>query len=196
MAVPVLAGIVLGVVSRIGDRVADFGLAWFFNIAGPWVVVAYALGDRGRSYRDGVLRGVLALTTGVVSYYAFVRFVEGRAGIAYHGQFGPQWIPFAIVGGAVFGAAGYARRSGGQKARVLSVATLGGFLMGEGWAWLVRAGSAGDFVFAAELAAGAVLPWILIVDRANQWRAWWRTLAIALATAVFVIVIREVMLAR
>src|SRR5436190_13017457 len=73
--VPIGVGVGLGVVSRLGDRLPG-GLAWAFNLGGPWLAVAFVLGRYGRSMRDAAFCVALTLVTAVSSHYAFVRFVE------------------------------------------------------------------------------------------------------------------------
>jgi hypothetical protein len=141
----------------------------------------------------------------VISYYAFVRFVEHLPEHLYTNysspsklmvlvRGGPAWIPIAIVGGAVFGAAGLGSRSKASAlVRVVSIALISGTLAGEGLLWLVRRGNAGDFVFALEMIVGLMLPWLLLRDRTEQLRAWWGAVAIGVAVLAFEAVIRTVM---
>lgn len=141
----------------------------------------------------------------MISYYAFVRFVERLPEHLYRNYSspsrlmalitgGPAWIPIAIVGGAAFGAAGFGSRSRRRAfVRIASVALMSGMLAGEGSLWLLRRGNAGDLVFAAELALGAMLPWLLLRDRGEQVRAWWLAVAIGFAVLVVEGVIRTVM---
>jgi sulfite exporter TauE/SafE len=103
-------------------------------------------------------------------------------------------IPIAIIGGAVFGAAGLGSRSKASAlVRVVSIAVMSGMLAGEGLLWLVRRGNAGDFVFALEMIVGLMLPWLLLRDRSEQVRAWWGAVAIGVAVLAFEAVIRTVM---
>jgi hypothetical protein len=192
------------VVSRLGDRLGG-GFAWAFNIGGPWLAVAFVLGRYGRSFRDAAFRGALVLVTAVISYYAFVRFVEHLPGHLYRNYRspsrlmtlvtgGPAWIPIAIIGGALLGVSGLGSRSSGRAVvRVVSVALMSGVLAGEGLLWLVRRGNAGDFVFALEMVVGVTLPWLLLRERSEQLRAWWIAVAIGLGVLAIEAMIRVVL---
>lgn len=176
-------------VSRFGDLLPH-GFSWVVNSGGPWLAVAFALGARSRSTARGAVCGVLALATALVAYYVLVSVFEQRGvrvfaeeGRGLQSSYGPGWVPVAVAGGALFGAAGGAWRAGTARLRVGAAALLAGVLVGEGWFWFTqKGGPSGDFYFGVEFAAGLVLPWFLLEDRRQRRTAFVAALGIAVVT--------------
>lgn len=124
-----LIGLLLGVVSHLEEtRGFDVGI----NSDGTWIAAAFVAGSAGR--------GALTLTVANAAYYAA-------------GATTPVWWWFAlgVAGGALFGAAGVAWRTGRPAIRFAAALALGGVLIADG----IELRTVPD---AVKLAIGAALP--------------------------------------
>jgi hypothetical protein len=186
----VAVGLALGVAGQTGPDLHP-GLRWVVALGVPWLVSAFAagalIGDRGW----GALAGAVALVVGTLAYYA-LRVALGGGGILGVQGFvvrgAPMvigWCAAAVLSGALFGLAGAAWRRGGVLANVAGTALVSGALIGEALLltqeWTSRGGR---LVLAAELAAGAALPFVLSRRRSLIVPALALAAFVALAVAV------------
>lgn len=192
----VLAGVVLGVVGQTGPELHP-GLRWVVALGVPWLVTAFVAGALLGQRAWGALAGATALVLGTLVYYG-LRVALGGGGPL--GQFdGEQlrgmllhgapivigWCLAAVAGGAVFGWAGAMWRRGGTLAHLLGTALVSGALVGEALLLTQEwAGRGARLVLGAELALGALLPFLITRRRALIVPALALTAIVALAVAV------------
>lgn len=172
----VLLGIALGLALGVAGQLApdlDRRLYWVVALGVPWLVTAFAAGALLGDRRTGAVAGATALVVGTLAYYA-LRVTFGGGGLLGQEGFVLRgapvvigWCLAATIGGAVFGIGGALWRRGGVVANVFATALVSGALVGEALLltqeWTHRGAR---LVLAAELAAGAALPFVLTRRRA------------------------------
>jgi hypothetical protein len=164
-------GAALGVAAWIADQLAwPFSLLVPANAIGIWLGVAFGLGASARTIPTGVLRALIGLLSAVAAYYLLIAALgEGfRAIGASHAA--TVWGAVALLAGPLMGGAGSVWRYGHGWPRAIGVAILAAALIGEGlvfgagrFAPVAQLGTdPGTLLFAAEVALGLVLPWLLL----------------------------------
>ncbi|MEX2547676.1 MAG: DUF6518 family protein [Chloroflexota bacterium] len=127
-AVAVAVGLVLGVVTQLGQSLLPEGFGQLANSISPWLSVAFVVGALQSSPRLAVVAGFLTLALALVGYYAtiFIRFgyTGGGSSLIF-------WTMGSIAGGLVFGPAGWFWRNGTFTAGIIAVALLGSAWMAE-----------------------------------------------------------------
>ena len=124
LAIRVVAGILIGVVIGVTTSFAQARLdqpwAALANSASPWLLGAYAAG--AVQVRRGVAVGIglAACVAEVAAYY----LTSAARGYAVIGAYGAFWAVCAVVGGPLFGWAGWAWRRETGRARVLGASIL------------------------------------------------------------------------
>ncbi|WP_298459631.1 DUF6518 family protein [uncultured Cellulomonas sp.] len=99
------------------------------NAVGPWVVPAFVVGALSRRPWVAVAAGVLACSGEVAGYY----LVSAARGFGVNPSMVAVWACAGLVGGTVFGAAGWCwRRATTVRAGALGAALLGGVFLAEG----------------------------------------------------------------
>ena len=137
LALVLAAGLLLGITSRLAHQMHGIWL-WLGALGAPWLLVAFAIGATERKRNAAVALGAGALVAGVVTYYAMMYAVEGRASLLYALVIGLGWAALGAVGGAVFAAGGWAWRWGSNRLSRVGTALLCGTLIGEGIYALLR----------------------------------------------------------
>lgn len=99
-----MAGVVLGVVSRVDEVTVDSDVI-SSNLT--WLATAFAVGALG----PGAAAGVVALTAANAGYYAYVLASEPGRPLASVAGPVERWFALGIAAGVVFGAAGALLRS-------------------------------------------------------------------------------------
>jgi hypothetical protein len=105
LALAIVAGLVAGVLTQIGQSVLPDLLRPVANAISPWLAVAFAVGAGAAGRRAAALGGSVALLFALVGYFGLVwlRFdLPPRLGGA-----NLVWLLGALVGGPVFGLAGH-----------------------------------------------------------------------------------------
>lgn len=128
MAIPVVAGLLTGVLTLALQAVLPEALNRLANSGAIWVTVAFAVGAIATSWRTAALAGTVTLLLAVGGYYA----AAGVAGAGISTGSLLIWGGTAIVGGPVFGAAGWTWRTRRDRADALAAALLGGVYLAEG----------------------------------------------------------------
>jgi hypothetical protein len=126
----VVAGLVAGAVTQIGQGLLPDLLRPFANAISPWLAVAFGVGATASSRRVAGGAGLLALVAALVGYFGLVlvRFGYGPT----LGGANLVWLLGAVVGGPVFGAAGHAWRREEGWLRAAGPALLGAAAVAEG----------------------------------------------------------------
>lgn len=188
--VRVLWAVVLGLGMGLFSVLADGVVRWrpvtmLGNIVSPWVLVAFGAGRWARSRGSGAVAGMLALGSGVASYYLVqaMRFTfgSGEPVTAYLFDAGNLiWVVAAVTVGPVMGLAGaMTRRRGGPLLVVVSPSILllaeSGFLVMDRrpWRWdLAReAYRVGDLAIMVAVAVTALVLAATVVEPAQRRRA-------------------------
>jgi hypothetical protein len=150
LVLTLLAGAVLGVLSRLADT-ACWAPGWLGNVLTPWLAAAWLVGASARTPRSGAVPG-LALLLATVGSYLVVAATSWDAG-----TLAPRLLPLALLAGPVFGAAGAAWRAGTRYARAAG-ALLGASVVVEGLILQLGPHAAPErLLFAAESLAGVGL---------------------------------------
>lgn len=183
----VAIGAVLGAAGQYASELNP-GMRWVVALGVPWLLTAFAAGAMVGDRVLGALAGITTLVVGTLVYYA-VRISGGggfvasdltttRAGLIVAG-----WCAASVAGGAAFGLAGAAWRTGNLRAHVTAVSLAGGALVGEALLLMHEwAGRGARSVLAAELAVGIAAPLVLTRERR------WVMPALALSVAVALVV--------
>ena len=109
--VPVLSalglGLVVGVLTSFLQAQLDFPWLALVNASSPWLSTAFVAGALQRRLPAACFVGAVATLLQVVGYYVTAELRGYDAGLTYV----VVWTVCAVVGGPVFGAAGYAWRA-------------------------------------------------------------------------------------
>lgn len=167
VALAVVVGAALGVAGQTGSDLHP-GMRWVVALGVPWLVTAFVAGALLGGRLRGAFAGATALVVGTLIYYA-LRLALGGGGPLGGGVLDMRgaavvvgWCAAAVAGGAVFGAAGAMWRSGGAGAHMAGAALVSGALAGEALLLTQEwAGRGARLVLAAELAVGALAPFLI-----------------------------------
>jgi hypothetical protein len=157
-------GILLGLFSAIADRPEAPGvIRWLGNVPGPWVLLAFGIGAVAGSRVGGAVAAVVALASGVMSYYLYSYTSGARPWLDTVEHAMLWWGLVAVAAGIPFGWAGGSWRRGAPWERVLAVAALCGVLAGESILLMTEGGhEAGKFMVASEAVFAVALGWWLL----------------------------------
>jgi hypothetical protein len=128
VTIPVVAGLLTGILTLALQAVLPEALNRLANSGAIWVTVAFAVGALATSWRSAALAGTVSLLLAVGGYYTAAA-VAG-AGISTGALL--IWGGTAIVGGPVFGAAGWAWWTRRDRLEAAAAALLGAVYLAEG----------------------------------------------------------------
>ncbi|HEV2755181.1 MAG TPA: DUF6518 family protein [Actinomycetota bacterium] len=100
MILALVAGVVLGVASKLTDYVAP---SWVGNSLALWILVAFLVGRRARDVRTGALHGATALVVATASYYAYRVLVAQNISERWLVRASSFWMALALPSGAISG---------------------------------------------------------------------------------------------
>lgn len=187
----IAAGALLGGGSWLSDELGfPLGALLPVNLVGVWLAVAFVLGRSARSVPTGAFRGLIGLVAAVAAYYLLFATLGNEIRALAAGHAATIWGGVALVAGPVMGAAGAIRRHRVGWLRAIAVALLAAALIAEGLVFGGRRLLAfdpvvdpGSLLLAAELAIGAILPWLLLSRRERR-QGYVATAVLGLAAAV------------
>ena len=130
-----LVGIGIGVLTLAGQGMLDANWNRLANSGAVWVTGAFFVGAVMGTMRMAAVAGLVTLLLAVVSYYLATLWFAG-VGISSGGT--AIWVGTALVGGPIFGGAGWWWRWGSGRQRVVGAATLGAVYVAEGAFTLLR----------------------------------------------------------
>lgn len=165
MLIAVVAGVVLGVFSKVVDEVAP---AWAGNSLALWLLVAFLVGLPARGPREAAVRGAASLTVANCAYYAWRLFVIDNISVRFAVRAFSFWTALAIPAGLAAGAV--ARR--GREGAALPAGGFGG----EAAVVWIGGGRPAHLVVALSAAA--------ILAAATRWTRWGTWVATGAAVAV------------
>ncbi len=116
----VVVGLLIGVATQIGQGILPDGLSQAANAISPWLFAAFLLGSRMPERRSAAVAGIGALVFALVGYYAMVQL---RFGYGASTNSLLLWGIAALIGGPVFGVAGWTWRfeSGWRRAGAIGL---------------------------------------------------------------------------
>lgn len=160
------AGLLLGVLTNLGQGVLPGSFNSLANSGAIWVVAAFVA---GALCRRPVVAGILTQVGAVVGYYGYAELFRDGMGDLYAPS---VWMALAFIAGPIFGMAGkWWRREAGWR-HWTGAGVLGAVFGMEGlWHWLLL-GYLATGITGCVLAV--VLPLLLARDR-------WQALAVSLA---------------
>jgi hypothetical protein len=125
----VALGLGVGVATQLGQGLLPDGWSQAANAISPWLLVAFLLGSRMPDRRSAAIAGIAGLVLALVGYHAMILVRLG---------YGPStsslllWGIAALVGGPVFGIAGWSWRSEIGWRRAAAVGLLAACAIAEG----------------------------------------------------------------
>lgn len=129
LAVAALVGLVLGVLTQLGQSLLPAPLRPIANSISPWLAVAFAVGSRAPRPVIAALSGFVALALALIGYYSMVwiRFGYGPSNSSL-----VVWGIAAIAGGLVFGPGGWLWRKGSGWLSAVPVGLLAAAFIADG----------------------------------------------------------------
>jgi hypothetical protein len=124
--IAVVAGLVVGALSFIGQEQLDGTLDAFANSISTWLVAPFLVGTLTVTRAEAAAAGIMTCAAQLAGYYAVASlsdFETTRSLVAF-------WVACAVVGGPIFGVAGHLWRAG--PLRGLGIAVLAGAFVAEG----------------------------------------------------------------
>ncbi len=163
----VAVGLLVGVATQIGQSALPDGVSHAANSISPWLLAAFLLGSRMPDRRWAAASGFGALVFALVGYYAMIELRYGYGASTGSLVF---WGLGALVGGPVFGIAGWTWRFGDGWRRAGAIGLLAAVAIAEGL-YLTRilpeAAVGLGFVI-----VGLVVPLVFGRTMGDRWRAY------------------------
>ncbi|WP_376768438.1 DUF6518 family protein [Paenibacillus planticolens] len=123
------AGIIVGILTVLGQRVLPGNWNSLANSGTVWLIPAFFVGALGSTKTRSAIASILSLIGMVAGYYGYSMMIHGVAHSLY---FIMVWLGAAMIGGILFGIAGYLwSRDIGSKHKYGS-ALIGGVFITEG----------------------------------------------------------------
>ncbi len=164
LALPIGVGLVIGVLTQLGQGLLPGGTSQVANAISPWLLITFLVGAAMPSRIGAAAAGVATLVFALVGYYAMIELRFGYGASTSSLIF---WGLGALVGGGVFGVAGHTwRRDPRHIWRAAALGLVGAVFVAEA---AYEAIVLGDTLIATIfLVAGLVLPLILGRTRADR----------------------------
>jgi len=166
LSVLVVAGLAAGIATQLGQSLLPDGWSQAANAISPWLLVAFLLGSRMPDRRWAALAGIAALVLALVGYYAVI---ELRYGYGASTSSLLLWGVAALVGGPVFGVAGWSWRFEGGWRRAAAIGLMSACAIAEG-VYLIAI-LPDPAVGAAFVLVGALVPLVFARSAADRGRA-------------------------
>jgi hypothetical protein len=123
LVVAVMAGVALGAIDLAVQKTVAYPWADLANSSAMWAVGAFAIGCwRARSTWQAAACGVVLLVVAVESYYLAAVVWQHDSRSSLTSPVTQEWLVFAVVAGALFGAAGAWSRGGHELRAVFGTA--------------------------------------------------------------------------
>ena len=184
LLIAVGAGLALGVLTQLGQRLLPDAVEPVANAISPWLAVAFFVGSRTRTPRVAALCGWIALVLALVAYYAMVWL---QLGYGASSSSLVLWTVAALAGGVVFGPAGWASRHANPPAAAAATGLLAAAFIAEAVylnVVLQPEAKPATVIFAA---VGLLIPLVLGTSARNRLLAYLAIVpALVLATAGYV----------
>lgn len=127
---PLVVGLAIGAATSALQKYLDFPWLALVNAASPWLAPAFAVGALWRRPVPAAVAGLATCLFELTGYYltAAARGFYGEGGVGGIVLF---WAACGLIGGPIFGAAGWAWRHGDGRLRGLGPAVLAGAFVAE-----------------------------------------------------------------
>lgn len=181
--ISILTGIIIGILTVLGQGVLPGSWNSIANSGVSWLLPAYFIGAMGSTKTKSALFSILSLLGMVVGYYGYEMLIQNVPHSIY---FILVWTGAAIIGGTIFGIAGYLWRSGKGLKHKIGSALIGGVFITEGLDKFIHINDYRHMldVGVVQIAIGIVL--VLVLERTNKERI--SSLLIALLIVVLGII--------
>jgi hypothetical protein len=160
-------GLLVGVVTQIGQSVLPNGVSQAANAISPWLLAAFLLGSQMPDRRWAAAAGFGVLVFALVGYYGMIQLRYGYGGSTGSLAF---WGLGALVGGPLFGVAGWSWRSGAGWRRAAAIGLLAAVPIAEG-IYLTRI-LPDVTVGLGFVVVGLLVPLLFGRTSADRWRAY------------------------
>jgi hypothetical protein len=191
IVIAVAAGLVVGVLTQLGQAHLPDALQPIANSISMWLVLAFAVGSVGTTAVVAASAGWISLISALVGYYGAI-FLQFGYSVSSSSQL--IWGVSAFIGGVIFGLAGWAWRNRTGWTKATGVGLLAAAFIADAlyeYAILQPEAKAGALIF---LAIGAVVPFILVRDNAGRARAYAAVVPCLALAAIGYVVLLKVML--
>ena len=128
LVVAVVAGLVVGAFTQLGQRFLPDALQPVTNSISPWVSLSFAVGAVSRRPLLAAVGGWLSLIFALVGYYALV---EAQYGYGASTSSLVLWGAASLLGGLVFGPAGWFWRNGSTVQHAIAAGLLAAAFVAE-----------------------------------------------------------------
>ena len=128
VAIVLVAGFVTGAATQILQSVLPTGWSQAANAISPWLLVAFLVGSVMPGRASAVAAGIGTLAFALVGYYTMTMIRYGIGGGTSALIF---WGLGAVVGGPVFGLAGFTWRTGDHRDRAIALGLLAAAFLAE-----------------------------------------------------------------
>ena len=124
----VVAGLIVGALTQLGQRLLPDAVQPVANSISPWLSLSFAVGAVSRGPRLAALGGWLSLVFALVGYYVLV---EVQFGYGASTSSLVLWGAASLLGGLVFGPAGWLWRNGSSVQRAIAAGLLAAAFVAE-----------------------------------------------------------------
>jgi hypothetical protein len=166
-ALVAVVGLAVGVLTLVAPGALAGHWRTWANSGAVWLVPAFFVGSFMPSDRVAAAAGAMTLVAAIVGYYASAPVVVDRA--AADAGSVTVWVVIALVGGPVYGMAGWWWRGDRPWRRIAAIALLGGVFTAEGLDRVLRTTLVREPGWAM-LALGIAIP--LLLGRTTRERFW------------------------
>ena len=161
VAIVLLAGFVTGAATQVLQSVLPTGWSQAANAISPWLLVAFLVGSVMPGRASAIAAGIGTLAFALIGYYTMTTIRYGIGGGTSALIF---WGLGAVVGGPVFGLAGFTWRTGEHRYRAIALGLLAAAFLAEAGYHLIVLQE--PPVAAGFAIAGLVVP--LVLGRSRQ----------------------------
>ena len=128
LAAAVIAGLIVGALTQLGQRLLPDALQPLANSISPWITVSFAVGAFSQRSSLAAIGGWLSLVFALVGYYVLV---EVQYGYGASTSSLVVWGAASLLGGLVFGPAGWFWRNGSGVQRAIAAGLLAAAFIAE-----------------------------------------------------------------
>nr|WP_127530527.1 DUF6518 family protein [Paenibacillus kobensis] len=159
------AGIIVGILTVLGQGVLPGNWGSLANSGTVWLIPAFYVGGLGPSKLKSALASILTLCGMVMGYYGYAMIIQDVAHSIYYIL---VWTGAAILGGLIFGIAGYLWGQDQGSKHKYGSALISGVFITEGLDLYLHMDDYGHMlpVGAVKITVGFIL--LLVLERSNK----------------------------
>lgn len=129
VSIGVAAGLVIGVLTAVGQSVLSGGLFQLTNSGAMWVIVTFVMGRYAASRTTALVAGTLALFGELLGYYVTVWLISPYVSPLWRIL---AWCAVGVIAGPLLAWGGYVSSHMSGRVRLVGLAMLGAIFIGEG----------------------------------------------------------------